>query len=79
MLTATTALYILKHAHTVGDALRSSLCVGGDVDSLAATCLGCLCSRRGVLEIPRVYLDQLERLENVVATGEAFFRKMSTS
>ncbi|MFT3682490.1 MAG: ADP-ribosylglycohydrolase family protein [Ferruginibacter sp.] len=68
MFTAVTALYILKHSYSAFDALRYSVYTGGDVDSLAAICVGITAGKYGINSIPafmitsvegRAYLDEI--------------------
>lgn len=48
LVTAGMTLYMLKHHRTPIDTLRQCLLVGGDVDSLAAVCLGVVAGKEGL-------------------------------
>lgn len=62
--TAGAVLHILlNHADDPYKALEESILLGGDTDTVAATCLGITASRRGLAELPESLLDKFERGE----------------
>lgn len=77
--TAGTVLYILKQSRDAFDALKKSVYLGGDVDSLAALTTGILAGRLGVKSLPRYMIEAVEGkeyLEKIAAMwGEALVRK----
>jgi ADP-ribosylglycohydrolase len=60
MYTAIAALYILKHATTAFEALKFSIYLGGDVDSLAAICVGIAAGKYGINSLPKYMIDNVE-------------------
>eukprot|EP00927_Polykrikos_kofoidii_P024985 TRINITY_DN22557_c1_g1_i1.p1 TRINITY_DN22557_c1_g1~~TRINITY_DN22557_c1_g1_i1.p1 ORF type:complete len:671 (-),score=106.16 TRINITY_DN22557_c1_g1_i1:472-2484(-) len=74
-------LYLLKY-HTEGaslETLRRCLCIGGDVDSLAALCLAVVGAREGLRfgepgGIPVHFLQKLESVEYIADTAQNFER-----
>eukprot|EP01125_Pyxidicula_operculata_P014088 TRINITY_DN4673_c0_g1_i2.p1 TRINITY_DN4673_c0_g1~~TRINITY_DN4673_c0_g1_i2.p1 ORF type:complete len:242 (-),score=34.51 TRINITY_DN4673_c0_g1_i2:20-745(-) len=67
MRTTFCILYILKYYHDPMDVLRTSIRIGGDVDSLASVCLGIVCGKDGLQlqkpgGIPTWIIDSLEDL-----------------
>lgn len=58
--TAGAVLYILKHARDAFDALKKSVYLGGDVDSLAALTTGILAGRLGVKSLPQYMIEAVE-------------------
>ncbi|MFN8395167.1 MAG: ADP-ribosylglycohydrolase family protein [Bacteroidia bacterium] len=55
-------LYVLKHSADAFDALRKSVLLGGDVDSIAAVTTGILAARCGVGSLPRWMFDRVEKV-----------------
>ena len=53
-------LYVLQQSEDALDALRHSLYLGGDVDSVASITTGIMAARRGVDSLPSFMLDQVE-------------------
>lgn len=67
--TAGAVLYILKHASDAFDALKKSVHLGGDVDSLAALTTGILAGRLGVQSLPEYMIEAVE--------GKGYLRKIA--
>lgn len=67
--TAGAVLYILKHSIDAFDALKKSVCLGGDVDSLAALTTGILAGRLGVNSLPQYMIEAVE--------GKDYLRKIA--
>jgi ADP-ribosylglycohydrolase len=67
--TAGAVLYILKQASDAFDALKKSVYLGGDVDSLAALTTGILAGRFGVESLPAYMMEAVE--------GTAYLRKIA--
>ena len=76
--TAGAVLYILKYASDAFDALKKSVYLGGDVDSLAALTTGILAGRLGIQSLPEYMIEAVEGrdyLEKIAAMcGEALIR-----
>lgn len=60
MRTAGMALYLLKHCRSSMEALRRSIRIGGDVDSLAAVVVGIIGARYGLSDIPDFMFREME-------------------
>ncbi|WP_421796445.1 ADP-ribosylglycohydrolase family protein [Haliscomenobacter sp.] len=58
--TAGAVLYILKQSSDAFDALKKSVYLGGDVDSLAALTTGILAGRLGVQSLPQYMIEAVE-------------------
>lgn len=67
--TAGAVLYILKQASDAFDALKKSVYLGGDVDSLAALTTGILAGRFGVESLPAYMIEAVE--------GKDYLRKIA--
>ncbi len=67
--TAVAVLYILKHASDAFDALKKSVYLGGDVDSLAALTTGILAGRFGLESLPVYMIEAVE--------GKDYLRKIA--
>jgi len=61
LLTAGAILYILKYAENAFDALKKSVLIGGDVDSLASVCTGIFSPKYGLDSIPQFMLANVEK------------------
>ena len=72
MRTAGTVLYIVKHAKNANDALRLSIDMGGDIDSLAAIAVGLVGGRVGLGSLPPFLLEGLEDRERIRALARGF-------
>ncbi|MNK18877.1 ADP-ribosylglycohydrolase [compost metagenome] len=72
MQTAVSVLYIVKHAKTPFEALKYSVNIGGDVDSLASICTGILAGKYGISDIPHYMIDNVEGREYMQEIGELF-------
>lgn len=77
MQTAVSVLYIVKHAKTPFEALKYSINIGGDVDSLASICTGILAGKHGISDIPQYMIDHVEGREYVQEIGAEFGRYVS--
>ena len=53
-------MYILKQASDAFDALKKSVYLGGDVDSLAALTTGILAGRLGIKSLPTYMIEAVE-------------------
>lgn len=58
--TAGAVLYILKQSSDAFDALKKSVYLGGDVDSLAALTTGILAGRFGIKSLPQYMIEAVE-------------------
>ena len=67
--TAGAVLYILKQSSDAFDALKKSVYLGGDVDSLAALTTGILAGRLGVQSLPEYMIEAVE--------GRYYLRKIA--
>jgi len=74
MQTAVSVLYVVKHSKTPFEALKHSINIGGDVDSLASICTGILAGKFGISDIPQYMIDNVEGREYVREIGEEFER-----
>jgi ADP-ribosylglycohydrolase len=60
--TAISVLYILKHCKNGFDALKKSIYLGGDVDSVASVTTGIIAGRMGIAEIPEFMQESVENM-----------------
>jgi ADP-ribosylglycohydrolase len=65
MKTALNVVYVMKHATSAFDALKMSIRMWGDVDSLAAVCTGIAAGRYGLDSLPQFMLEQTEWLDRL--------------
>ncbi|CAJ1373170.1 unnamed protein product [Effrenium voratum] len=77
MRTSCLVLYLLKHHRGPLDILRASVDIGGDVDSIAALCLGVVGATAGLgfgeaEGLPWFLLEELEGVEYLHARGAKF-------
>ena len=72
MRTAGAVLYILKHTNSAFEALKGSIYMGGDVDSLAALTVGLSAGRYGISDIPQTLFDGLENSKYVIEVAKTF-------
>lgn len=63
--TAGCVLYILKHSQDAMDALRKSINLGGDVDSVASITTGILAGSKGLESIPGFMLEATEKIPDL--------------
>ncbi len=75
MKTALNAVYILKHRTNAFDVLKTSILMGGDVDSLAAVCTGIAAGKYGLDSLPQNLLLQTEGLDRMATLGERMYEK----
>jgi len=72
MRTACTALYIIKHSNNTFTGLKTSINVGGDVDSLASICTGILAGRYGLETLPNFMIEQVEGRQKLEQLADEF-------
>ena len=77
MRTAGVVLYLLSHQRGPLDVLRASVDLGGDVDSVAALCLGLVGGSQGLRfgeagGLPWALLEELEGVEYLVSSARGF-------
>ncbi len=72
--TAGCVLYILKHTKSPFDALKTSILIGGDVDSIASITTGILCGKYGTSSLPTYMLESLEDPEYIIEVSKEFKR-----
>jgi ADP-ribosylglycohydrolase len=70
--TTGSVLFILKNSETAFDALRKSILLGGDVDSLASITTGIMAGRTGLESIPKFMLDNVEGIPYLRQIAKAF-------
>ncbi len=70
--TTGSVLYILRNSETAFDALRKSILLGGDVDSLASITTGILAGRNGLESIPKFMLENVEGVPYLKQIAKAF-------
>lgn len=75
--TTGSVLYILKNSETAFDALRKSILLGGDVDSLASITTGMLAGRNGLESIPKFMLENVEGVPYLKQIAKAFEKKLN--
>lgn len=75
LTTAYNVVYVMKHSRSAFDALRLSINMGGDVDSLAAVCVGIAAGRYGLRSLPKFLLEQTEGLSRMEDLGEKLYQK----
>lgn len=68
-------LYILKSSKNAFDALRKSICLGGDVDSVASITTGIMAGKNGLDSIPKFMLDNVEGVAYLKQIAKAFEKK----
>lgn len=72
MRTAGAVLYILKHTNSALEALKGSIYMGGDVDSLAALTVGLSAGRYGLSDFPRGLIEGLEYRKYILEVAKTF-------
>ena len=65
-------LFILKNSETAYDALRKSIWLGGDVDSVASITTGILAGKNGLQSIPKFMIEQVEGVPYLQQIAKAF-------
>jgi len=65
-------LYVLRHSQNAMDALRKSVHLGGDVDSVASITTAIMAGRTGLKSIPRFMLEKVEGKKYLEETGADF-------
>lgn len=72
MYTTGCVLYLLKYAQSPFDALQRSVCLGGDVDSVASITTGILAGCLGLDSLPSFMLESVEGLPYLKQLGQQF-------
>lgn len=72
MYTTGCALYILKHSKTAFDALKMSIYLGGDVDSIASITTGIMAGRMGLSSLPNFMLEKVENKAYLLEISNQF-------
>jgi len=67
-------LYILRNSYNAMDALRKSVHLGGDVDSVASITTAIMAEKTGLKSIPNFMLENIEGKQYLEDIGEAFTR-----
>jgi len=75
--TTGSVLFILKNSKTAMDALRLSIYLGGDVDSLASICTGIMGGRFGLESLPKFMLENVEGAAYLKTIAKAFQKKLN--
>ena len=75
--TTGSVLFILKNSKTAMDALRHSIYLGGDVDSLASICTGIMGGRFGLESLPKFMLENVEGRDYLKTIAKAFSEKLN--
>lgn len=75
LTTAYNVVYVMKHSRSAFDALRISINMGGDVDSLAAVCVGMAAGRYGLRSLPEFLLEKTEGLTRMEELGDKLYQK----
>ncbi|MBP6256147.1 ADP-ribosylglycohydrolase family protein [Patescibacteria group bacterium] len=73
--TAYAVIYVLKHAKSAFEALKFSIELGGDIDSLAAVTVGIASGLYGPESLPGFLRTQSEGLERAKLLGERLYEK----
>lgn len=68
-------LFVLKHSSSAFEALKKSVYLGGDVDSVAAVCTGIAAGRWGLDTLPSFMLEQVEGVAYLKQLAQAFGSK----
>lgn len=75
--TTGSVLYILKNSENAFDALRKSIWLGGDVDSVASITTGIMAGRNGLRSIPKFMLEGVEGVPYLKQIAKAFGKQYS--
>jgi len=75
LTTAYNVIYVMKHSRSAFDALKISINMGGDVDSLAAVCVGIAAGRYGLNSLPTFLLEKTEGLARMEELGGKLYQK----
>jgi ADP-ribosylglycohydrolase len=75
LTTAHAVIYVLKHATSAFEALKFSIELGGDVDSLAAVTVGIASGLYGPESLPEFLRTQTEGLERAKLLAERLYEK----
>lgn len=70
-------LYIIKNSKNAFDALKKSILLGGDVDSVASITTGIMAGRFGLKEIPNFMMRNIENTEYLEQTAIKFKKKLN--
>lgn len=75
--TAGCVLYILKISNTPFEALKHSISLGGDVDSIASIATGILAGKMGLSSIPQFMIDNVEGVDYLKDIARKFKKIIS--
>ncbi len=75
--TAGSVLYILKHSMNTFDALKKSIYLGGDVDSIASISTGILAGKTGLESLPKFMREKTEKITDLDEIAEKFALKFN--
>ena len=70
-------LYIIKNSKNAFDALKKSILLGGDVDSVASITTGIMAGRFGLKEIPNFMMRNIENTKYLEQTAIKFKKKLN--
>jgi ADP-ribosylglycohydrolase len=76
-LTVGSVLYLLKHSEDAFDALKQSILLGGDVDSVAAAATGIMAGRCGLDSLPAFMLENVEGLAYLQEVADLLYRRLN--
>lgn len=71
-------LYVLKWSIDTMDALRKSIYLGGDVDSVASICTGIMAGNKGLDSIPDYMKNNVEGRQYLEQVATLFYKKIIT-
>ncbi len=72
-------LYVLKNSINAMDALRKSVGLGGDVDSVASITTGIMAGLNGLESLPKFMIDHVEGLHYLIDIGTQFEKHYKSS
>ena len=75
--TTGSVLYVLKNSENAFDALRKSIWLGGDVDSVASITTGIMARRFGLGSLPKFMLENVEGVTYLKQIAKAFENKLN--
>ncbi|MEL6634879.1 MAG: ADP-ribosylglycohydrolase family protein [Bacteroidota bacterium] len=71
-------LYVLKNSTSTFDALKKSVNLGGDVDSIASICTGIMAGKYGLDSIPAFMKSKVEGKAYIEEVAQTFERKINS-
>lgn len=75
--TAGSVLYVLKNSRNAMEALRNSIYLGGDVDSVASICTGILAAKTGLSSLPNFMENHVEGISYLTEIANQFWEWLS--